>query len=346
MNAMKRRAGFSLIELVISVAILLILVVALTYLFGRQSRTYTVVDQVSEAQQSLRAIAGLMERELRTTAFMVPEAAAFCGFDDTDDSDFLFVTDSDALDPDGQTLPELGASITAGYAGTGSNEALSVDGIVVDATPFYDLDGDGTADSDFLYDPGNGRTGGVIVVDRDNPQRGTSCGVLVGIAANSLVVDFTLGGQASIKPGTPLAAPPPGSTDLVAVPAHYYRVNGNGQLVRDGMVLAEDVEDLQFALFYDVDGDGVVGAPSNELPGSDPAVPTYDSANWDNRVLREIRLAFVVRTQAEDRDVLERPGQAQNTFQTTFNRQDPGGSDGFRRRVHRTRLRPRNVGLR
>ena len=112
------------------------------------------------------------------------------------------------------------------------------------------------------------------------------------------------------------------------------------------MVLAHEVEDLQFSLFYDVDGDGTVGTPSNELPGSDPSVPQYESDSWNNELLREIRLAFVVRTQSEDRDTLEDASMAQNTFQTTFNRSDPGGSDGFRRRVHRTRVRPRNVGLR
>ena len=81
----------------------------LTELLVRQSRTYTVVDDVSEAQQNLRAVTGLIERELRSTGFMVPEAAAVCGWDmpaaagsDTT-PDVLYVSDADAIDPAGLT---------------------------------------------------------------------------------------------------------------------------------------------------------------------------------------------------------------------------------------------------
>lgn len=340
---MKRHAGFSLIELMISVVILSILMVAFTYTFIRQSRTYTVVDQVAEAQQSLRAIAGLVERELRTTAFMAPEAAAFCGADQTGSADILFVTDSDAIDPSNQTKPNLGAKINSGYSGS-ATDTLNVSAVTVDGSAFYDLDDDGTPDSDFLYDDGGGgRRGGVIVVDRNDPTRGASCGFITAdIGSNTIQVDFTLAGTVS---DTALASPS-GTPDLVAVPAHYYQVDANNRLIRDGMVLANDVEDLQFALFYDVDGDGSVGTPSNELPGSDPSVPQYESDSWNNETLREIRLAFVVRTQSEDRDALSGPSQGQNTFQAAFNRSDPGGSDGFRRRLYQTRVRPRNVGLR
>lgn len=333
-----------MIELMVSVAILSILMVAFTYIFTRQSRTYTVVDQVAESQQNLRGIAGLLEREMRTTGFMVPESAAFCGGDRTGDADVLVVTDAEAIDPTSQTRPRLGAKISAGYAGT-SNETLSVNDVTVDGDAFYDLDGDGTPDADFLYDAGGGgRTGAVIVVDLNDPSRGSSCGFLTDVdtSASTITADFTLGGAVS---DTQLASPS-GTEDLIAVPAHYYRVDANNRLIRDGMVLAHDVEDMQFALFYDVDGNGSVGSPSNELPGSDSSVPQYQSDSWNNQTLREVRLAFVVRTQSEDRDVLEDSSKAQNTFQTNFNRSDPGGSDGFRRRVYTTNIRPRNVGLR
>jgi Tfp pilus assembly protein PilW len=40
--------------------------------------TYEVVDQVSEAQQNTRAIAGLIERDLRSAGYMVPAEAAAC----------------------------------------------------------------------------------------------------------------------------------------------------------------------------------------------------------------------------------------------------------------------------
>ena len=55
---------------------------------------------------------------------------------------------------------------------------------------------------------------------------------------------------------------------------------------------------------------------------------------------------IVVRTRSQDPDVLQNPARAQGQWQVTENRVDPGGVDGFRRRVHTAVVRPRNVGLR
>jgi hypothetical protein len=133
---------------------------------------------------------------------------------------------------------------------------------VVDGLPFYDTDGDGVADSDFLESVSPLRTGGVIVTDRADPTRGTACGIVTDVSSggNTIRVDFTSNGAAPA--GTPLAAGGPG--DLVAVPAHVYTVVNN-QLLRDGMVLADSVEDLQFAFFYDLDGDGVQVATNSGI---------------------------------------------------------------------------------
>ena len=51
---MKRHAGFSLIELMISMAVMGLVVVYVTQTFSTQERTYVMVDQLTEAQQSLR----------------------------------------------------------------------------------------------------------------------------------------------------------------------------------------------------------------------------------------------------------------------------------------------------
>jgi hypothetical protein len=130
----------------------------------------------------------------------------------------------------------------------------------------------------------------------------------------------------------------------VAVPAHVYTVV-NTQLLRDGMVLADDVEDLQFALFFDVDDDGVMDGEAAEYPGSENG-NVYQTNLWDSTFLREIRVNIVVRTRNQDPDVLSNPAMARNEWQVTENRVAPGGFDGFRRRVYTAVVRPRNVGLR
>ncbi len=351
--------GFSLIELVISMAVLGLVSFFLTELLVRQSRTYAVVDDVTEAQQNLRAVTNLLERELRATGFLVPEGAAVCGWDTdvgTPDPtpDVLYVSDADALDPAGVTdLMSQAALVTAGFAGVGPAENLQLSSLKVDANYFYDLDGDGVADSDFLFTDVPQRNGGIIVVDRNNPDRGASCGVItdIDLATNSVRVDFEILNPPNAPTpngaspgGTPLGGAPP--VELVAVPAHVYWINENlpngpPQLIRDGMVLATDVEDLQIAFFYDVNDNGTVDAL--EYPGSSTGNVEYESGNHDNSDLREMRVTVVARTRAQDPNVMANPNLANSVTQGFENR--PAGvlADGFRRRSITLTVQPRNV---
>jgi hypothetical protein len=359
-------------EMVVTLAVLGMVTFFLTDLLVRQSRTYTVVDDVSEAQQSLRAVTGLLERELRSTGFLVPDGAAVCAWDMPAAAgadvtpDVLYVTDADAIDPTGVTsLDAQAAQITAGFTGTGE-DALVLSTLVVDSNPFYDLDGDGVADSDFLHSVAPQRNGGVIVIDADDPTRGAACGVITDIdpGTNTVTVDFEVrnapnapGGAGAAPGGTPLGA---GAAGLVAVPAHVYWVNPNGpngepQLIRDGMVLANDIEDLQVAFFYDVNDNGLVDGldpafpplpahSATEYPGSAANGGTdYQSRAWDNSELREVRVTVVARTRQQDPDVLANPALANNVTQPAENRPVGAVADGFRRRAITLTVKPRNV---
>jgi len=281
---------------------------------------------VVEAQQNMRAVAWLMEHDLRMTGFMVPEGAAVCAIDRTNAADTLWVTDSEAIDPTNQVRAVLGAAVSNYATGTGP-QGLTVDKVVIDNTAFYDTDGDGVADADFQVN------GGVILIDQDDPTLGVACGTVTAVAAGSLSVDFAT------------SIPTPPVTDRVlAIPAHVYAItvdaSGTPNLTRDGNFLAADVEDLQVAFFFDLDRDGVVDlAPVNENPGS-AAGAVYAANAWDNRDLREVQLSLVVRTRDADRENNE------GLFQTTGNRVALAANDGFRRRVHISTVRLRNVGFR
>lgn len=335
----RRRAGFSLTELMIAVGILLVVVTAVMQSFVVQNRAYTVTDQVVEAQQSLRAVAWLLERDARMTGFLVPEAAAVCAIDQPNAPDTVWFTDSDALDPTGQARPALGAEVFSGYSAGVGLKTLSVDDVVLDDTggagggAFYDLDGDGVGDADFA------EGAGVILVDVDDPARGVACGIIApgGVGTSSLRVDFE----------TAIAVPPTGDR-VILVPAHVYQVelapagSDEPQLLRNGRVIATGVEDLQVAFFFDLNRDGVVdgeGVANGEMPGDDGG-DEYASDQYDNRDLREIRINLVTRTRAADRE--NDVGQ----FQTRENRVAPGGNDGYRRRVHTSTVKLRNVGFR
>ena len=361
----KRIGAFTLTEMLVSMAILGIVSVFLMEMLARQTTTYQTVDQVAEAQTNLRVITDLVERELRVTGFMVPEGAAICAVDNTNASDILVVTDAAAINPATLTENDLGASINAGYDGTNlDNLALQGDS-TVDGNPFYDIDGNGVQDSDFVDIPGMGQQGAVIITDRNNPQRGVSCGLIqpgtLAVGASTFAVrvdyDFGLGGTGSL----PLRAFLPGDNpqELVAIPGTVYQVNAANQLTRNGVILAEDVEDMQIAMFYDVDDDGVVdGDPqpipivppftsNTEYPGSIAGGTQYQSGSWDNTLLREIRVSIVIRTRAQDTEVLDNPALATNNFMAMENRVAPAQPpDGFRRRVLTMTVAPRNVGIR
>jgi hypothetical protein len=175
-------------------------------------------------------------------------------------------------------------------------------------------------------------------VDRNNPGRGVACGVItaggVDVAAKRINVDFS--GTLTTLKAKPLGS---GPADLVAVPAHRYMVNVNNQLMRDDLILSEDVEDLQVSYFFDVDDDGIVDDPADELPGTAAGIQ-YQNDDWNNTLLREIRFNFVVRSRLPDPNL---PGAV---FQATENRAPVGVADGYRRRVFTASVRPRNVGHR
>ena len=94
---MARREGFTLVELLIASAVLLLVMVYVTQAFTVQQKTYVVVDQVTEAQQNLRAVADLIERDVRRGGYLVPSQAAICGHDATTGADRLYVSNADVI---------------------------------------------------------------------------------------------------------------------------------------------------------------------------------------------------------------------------------------------------------
>lgn len=368
----RNERAFTLLEMMISLAIFALVSFLMMEMLTRQSRTYTVVDNVSEAQQSVRAVANLVEQELRTTGFLAPEGGVFCGYDtlantpDTD-PDVIYVTDADALTPPAPAAMNTmrdGASVTLDGGGTVGAAATQTFTLTdptnprwFDAGPSFDVDGNGANDSDFRA------PGGVIVFDRSNPAKGASCGQItnVNLALDKFTVDFSSGGSVPGN-GVRMGATP--YISLAAVPAHGYwiqLVNNVPRLLRDGAPMAEDVEDLQLAAFFDaplVPGgspDGIVAAlgavapppwhDALEYPGSNAPNSWYLSGSRDLRTLRELRVTVVSRTRSQDPDALMNPALASNFPQSPENRvfAPAPTADGFRRRAITMTVSPRNV---
>lgn len=331
---MHTRDGFTLIELMVTAALLLVLIVGVTGVFTSQHRAHVVVDQVTEAQQIVRASAQLIAHDLRRAGYMVPDHAAACAFDDTTGPDTLFVSDADAirsvfdLEADDEDLSgRFGASISGESPGAtigGSARALTL------ARLWVDVAADG---ADFAVDRG------VIVVDRARDDASVACGRISGVAGNTLTVDF---GASSHSVSS--------NADLVAIPAHVYRLEvgpapGADRLLRDEQLLATGVEDFQLTFFIDDDDDrvldpgelyadiGTPGGPWELLPASNR--PDFSR-------LREVGVHLVTVTRDDD----PRPEFQQGTGQVRGNRDAASlpSVDGRRRRTSSSRVRLRNMG--
>jgi prepilin-type N-terminal cleavage/methylation domain-containing protein len=361
-----RSHGFTMIEMMISVAVLAIITVYLTGMLVQQSRGYEVVEDVSEAQQAERAIGDLLERDMLATGMLVRAAGVISGIDNTavEGTDVLCVTDPNAvLDPTSAGEGLFGIRVTGGYTGNGTDTlALSVPTLEQRDDPFapvvaaYDNSNpqDNVADSDFYFAAGTPQRGGVIVVDSSNSASGSQCGLITNVTTGParVTVDWNV-----TVDGTALAAPAavaaiPGAT-YVAIPAHIYYVRPARpalaeapQLVRDGLLLADDVEDLQVAYFHDLDRDGACDA--NEWSGGDcpdagvQGFIPYAPGARDNCFLRAVRFNFVVRTAKQDAVAAANPAFARDAFIRTENAPARAGLDGFRRRVYSRTVLPRN----
>ncbi len=340
----RQRAGFTLLELMISVSILAIVVIGVFSSLTRQHRTSVVTESIVEVQNNVRAIASLIEREVRMAGYMVPDSVAVCGIDSTTGGDELFVSETEPIVPDDARAGDMGARLSA-TAGAWSNPTInsaaplssnSID-LELDATTsdldadgslFYDNDGNGSADADFRID------GGFILADIANPHRGALCGIVKAASTTELTVVPMSGALAALVGSD-------AEEEIVIVPAARYAINaasGTGRLERNGELLAQGVDDFQVSYFFDVDGDGVVDAANLEEPGTKDG-NAYSPANWDNQELEEVRFSIVVRTRAADQAFDD------GNFVVLENRTAPaGGNDGFRRRVIVGSVRPRNVG--
>jgi len=319
----RRREGFTLIELMVAATVLAIIMTFFLSSLTIQKRNYTINDQIIEIQAGARIIGDVIERDLRHAGFMSPAGGGICVIDNRNAPDIILVTDESAVDPAAENRGDLAARVMGGAVNVaGGLQTLTVDDMIVEfvnPSPAYDTDANGVADSDFRVG------GGVIVTDAANPERGAVCARVDQIALpNQIRIDAL---------SNPLAAATPNAPDLALVPARFYQVDAQGRLVRDSIVVATDVEDLQIAVFIDDDDDGDIDPGEYRGTG---AGPDLDPSAVDLSLAREARASFVLRTRDPD------PSFTQGMFQSMENRTPVPGNDGFRRRIWVSTIMLRN----
>lgn len=326
-NASRRRSAFTIIELMIAGTILAIITSLFLSSFSIQTRSYSINEQIVEIQQAVRVIGDVLERDIRHAGFMTPAGGGFCVIDNLAAPDTLFLSDDGAVDPIQENRSDLAARVTPSPVNVvAGQQTFAIDDLVLEIVapdPAYDTDLNGVSDSDFR--PG----AGAIIVDAANPERGAACAMVVSLPSATSI-------ELNVLSGAPLAVAAPNTPEITIVPARVYSIAAPNVLMRDNVVIANDVEDFQVAVFVDDDQDGTVDAGEYRGDGVGPnIVPNL----INHGRAREIRANLILRTRDQD------PGYTSGMFQATENRAPIAGGDGFRRRIWTSTTMLRNIGM-
>jgi prepilin-type N-terminal cleavage/methylation domain-containing protein len=326
---MQRQSGYSLIELLIAITILFVILAGVFYSFGVQNEKYVVIADVTDAQQNLRGVAEMIERDVRRAGYMVPAATAACAHDYTDRPDLVILSNSEAIRP----IDDLKLNAPELLVGDLGIEVIGMTSSTVRVT--------GGGVPKLKIDSGASGAlavgGGVIVTDRNDAERRVACGEITAIVGDTLTVDFGPSADATAI-GT-------------EIPAVVYKIVPAtsaipSRLLRNGLVLAYDVEDLQATFFFDANADGNLTA-ANEVFGTLNAAGTYppaSGASFDMGNLREMVVQIVTVTQ--DDAPSGSGGAATLTQGLVVSNRDTNLAPADRRvrRLHTANVRLRNLG--
>ncbi len=303
MSQRNHSPGFTLIELMVSLVIMTVISAQLLLVFQGQKRAYMTNERILDAQEDARLVMDLLTTEARMGAFMVPRSAGFASIDGgVAGSDVFCVSDATEI-----------ADVTLNNASQPFDRARPLGPMVAGGTTLFlqpghlDIDSDGT----------------------DDFTAGQS--IIIGDGTNSFCARITVVDPATDRIDIAAPLPNPYGTGARIVPALMYQVGGGVGglgLLRNGLLLSSEVEDLQIEFGVDVNADNVITVPAE--------FPINDLTGFDaSRILRT-RITVTARTSQPD-------PQFNGAFPAAANR-GAGPADNFRRRRFISSSRPRNLG--
>ena len=301
------RSGYTLVELLVALAVLGILTAQLFVVFSSQKRAYVNNERILDVQEDARLVMDLLTTEVRMAGYMVPQRSGVSSRDGgTGSPDTLCVSDPSVLDED-DVRTEDDRYDRASIASIASGGAA----VTLSSIAELDVDGDGDTD-EFSADAG------IILADASHSH----CAIITDVDAATGEIEFT--------PAIPLYASWTVS-QIRAAPAIVYEVDASGLgLTRNSLLLSGEVEDLQVEYGVDVNDDELVDT------GSSAEWPLDDLDGVDAADVRSVRLTVTTRTTQADAEYAG-PGRA-----AAANR-NAGAGDGFRRRRFVASVLPRNL---
>ncbi len=317
----RRDSGFSLVEMLVAVAILGVLSAQMFSVFSSQRRVYLANQRVLDVQEDTRVVLDLITFDARMAGFMIPKIAGVSSGDGgVNASDRFCVSDSAYYD-----FPTAG----------GTSESLDdayrhLDAALVTLATFNQVD---VASMD---------------VDLDNAPVDFAAGrgIIVSDGLNShcaRILTVTPPNQITLAPGHEIpAAFFVIAAQARAVPALIYEVNEPTlTLTRNSLTLATGVEDLQVEFWVDNSTN-----PANGVIDNADEFPVDDLNNqggpmpMDTSEIRRIRITVITRANQTDGGATQenmsrrRPASANRVA---------GAPDAFRRRRFTTSILPRNL---
>lgn len=287
MQSSRALGGYSLIELMVSLAITAIIGSQLLLSFSAQYKGYIEQEQLSRTQQDVRILTDVILADLRMAGFMVPKEFGVGSIDGgTANPDLLCMSDPTVFvetEYEGATDRYSATRVSSNLGGDDTTLTL--------VASEMDVDGDGN--DDYV----NG--GGILISDGNT----THCGQITDL--NGTTVTFA--------PITPTGASfSPLSTR--AVPATIYQISGSA-LMRNGLVLSTQMDDLQVEFGVDANADG-------KIEGAE--FPIHDLAGSDRSRIRLARISLTSRTAQENLGFNGSRAAAANRL--------AGGADHYKRR--------------
>src|SRR5262245_25921428 len=190
-RSLRSAHGFSMIEMMVAVAILGIITAQLFVVFGNQKKVYASNERALDVQDQARLTLDLISFDTRMAGFMVPRWAAVSSVDgDAADADRFCVSDASYFDFSSNPSPL--------HTRTRPFDGATVTSVSDDRVTLTTLDIDGSAPAvDFLAPTAGGNGGGIIIA---SPTE-TFCARITDIQGNTIYFSDTPDALASLPSG-------------------------------------------------------------------------------------------------------------------------------------------------